>query len=183
VHRFLQPVSGTLWGATGYSNAAFTNGVYLWESVDDGTTWVPRHTVLNSGDFSTNGFHAVSADEYLLGTWGTGASQLMTLRGTRTSPTSIGWTVVLSQVGFAEIVRADSGHLLLGFDEETTLGGGAVYRSIDAGSSWVEDARLAKQGNVGLAAESGGAVGAFISRMTGGARTFRFRNYDPDELS
>jgi len=49
VRRFLQPFSGTVWGATGFDNPPFTNGVHLWESVDDGVTWVPRHSPSSTG--------------------------------------------------------------------------------------------------------------------------------------
>jgi hypothetical protein len=183
VQRFLQPMSGTLWGATGYSISALTNGVYVWESVNDGVSWLPRHTVLSSGDFFANGFHAVSGSEYLLSTFGTGAEELMTLRGIRTSPASIAWSVVLSQVAFASVIRTDSGHLLMGFDEDVTLGGGAVYRSLDGGVNWEEDTRLSKQGNVDLVKQPDGTADGFVSRMSGGARTYRYRNYTPDNLS
>jgi hypothetical protein len=183
VRRFLHPASGTLWGATGFDNAALAHGLHLWESLDDGLTWAPRHTVLASGDFHTGGFHALTGSEYLLGTYGGALSQLMTLRGTRTSPSSITWSMVLSQAAFAAVVHTASGHLLFGFDEELTLNGGTVFRSLDQGSSWLEDARLGKQGNVGLAPREDGTLDAFFSRMSGGARTYRYRNHAPDEVN
>jgi hypothetical protein len=183
VRRFFQPVSGTVWGATGYDNAALANGVYLWESLDDGVTWAPRHTVLSSGDFNTGGLYGITGSEYLLGTFGSGVAQLRVLRGTRASPTSVGWSTVLSQVGFAAVTRTDCGHLLFGFDEEATLNGGAVYRSFDQGSSWVEDARIAKQGNLNLVPQPDGTLDAWVSRISGGPRTYRYRNFTPDDLN
>lgn len=183
VRRFLQPVSGTLWGATGFDNAALAHGLHLWESLDDGATWAPRHTVIASGDFHTGGFHALTGSEYLLGTQGGALSQLMTLRGTRTAPGSIAWSVVLSHAAFAGVVHTASGHLLFGFDEELTLNGGTVFRSLDQGSSWQEDGRLGKQGTVWLAPQPDGTLDAFFSRMSGGARTYRYRNHAPDEVN
>ncbi len=181
VRRFFQPFSGTVWAATGFDNPALTQGAYLWESVDDGISWASRHTVISSGDYNVAGLFGITGSEYLLATFGSGASQLRVLRGTRSSPTSVGWTTVLSQVGFTAVTRSGSGHLLFGFDEELTLNGGAVYRSVDQGSSWVEDARIAKQGNLKLVPLPDGTLDAFVSRITGGVRTYRYRNFTPDD--
>jgi hypothetical protein len=183
VQRFFQPFSGTVWAATGFDNAVLTNGVFLWESVDDGATWAARHTVLSSGDYNTHGVYGITGSEYLLATNGSALTQLRMLRGTRVSPTSIGWTAVQTQVGFSQVSRTDSGSLLLGFDEELTLNGGAVYRSTDQGSSWAEDSRIAKVGNLRLVPQGSGVLDAFVARMSGGALTYRYRNYTPDDLN
>lgn len=184
---FLMPFSGTIWGATGYDDAAIANGLYLWESVDQGATWAPRHTVLSSGDFNAHGFYAISGSEFLLGTTGAGIAQLNVLRGTLTSATSIAWSYVMSSVSFTGIVRTSSGHLLLGFDEDLTGNGGSVYRSLDQGSSWIEDSRLTKQGNIMLIDQpDSGSVDAYVSRMVTGATTVigarRYTNFDPNQI-
>jgi hypothetical protein len=180
VRRFFQPLSGTLWGGTGVDNAIIGKGTHVWESTDAGVTWVPRATLLSSGAAAIGGFYALSDSQYLLATMGTGTAELNTYRVNRWAPGSLSWTVVAPGLGFAHILRTTSGHLLLGFNEEGTLDGGTIYRSTDNGSSWLEDARLAKQGNIELVPRGGSVMDAFISRMSGGARTFRYRAFEAD---
>ncbi len=85
-------------------------------------------------------------------------------------------------ISFSHLYRTASGDLLGGFYENTTLNGGTIHRSLDAGSSWFEDARIAKQGNLRLIGNSDGTVDAYVARMTVGARTDRYRNFDPPAL-
>ena len=80
------------------------------------------------------------------------------------------------------ILRTGSGHLWAGFDEHLTLGGGTVHRSLDEGSSWIDDGRVAKRGNVRLLDNGDGTADAFLSRTSLGARTQRFRNHAPDQV-
>ena len=84
-----------------------------------------------------------------------------------------------SLAAFSHVVHTTSDHLLMGFNEEGTLDGGAVYRSTDNGSSWSEDARIAKQGNVRLLPRTDGSLDAFVNRTSAGPRTDRYRNFDP----
>jgi hypothetical protein len=183
VERFFCPRSGTLWGGTGYSNIALASGLHIWESLDDGLTWSPTHTVLSSGSYRVRGWHGLTGSEWLLGHQGAVAQALGVRRAVWSAPTSIGWTLVLSGASFARVLETGSGHLLLGFDEDTTLSGGGVYRSLEQGSSWFEDARLAKRGNVGLLCNADGTVDAYVTRMTVGRRTDRYRNFAPDEVT
>jgi hypothetical protein len=93
----------------------------------------------------------------------------------------------MSSVSFTGIVRTSSGHLLLGFDEDLTGNGGSVYRSLDQGSSWIEDSRLTKQGNIMLIDQpDSGSVDAYVSRMVTGATTVigarRYTNFDPNQI-
>jgi hypothetical protein len=179
--RFCQPRSGTLWGGTGLSNPGLGGGLRVWESQDDGLSWLPRHTVISSGNAAAQGWHRLTDSETLLSHAGDAAGPAL-LRSVYISAASIGWTVVLSQAGLARVLTTDSGHLLGGFHEPATLAGGVVYRSVDQGSSWLEDARLAKRGNVALLPLNAGTVDAFVTRMTGGARTNWYRNHAPDEI-
>lgn len=182
INKFFQPFSGTLWGATGYSNFAFGKGLFIWESQDDGISWSRVHIVQDSGNYYCTGIHPLPDSEYLLSTFGGDITEIGVWRSKTTSPTSIGWTLVLSGGSFSEIVITSSGHLLFGFFEETTLNGGAIYRSLDQGSAWIVDAQLTKQGNIALIVNSDSTLDAYVSRMSVGTRTDRYRNFDPNQL-
>jgi hypothetical protein len=181
VSRFCQPRSGTLWGGTGYDHPVLAEGLHLWESQDGGQSWLPRHTVHSSGDYVTAGFHYLTDSECLLAHYGSTILALGVQRSLVSAPESVAWTTVLSGAAFAEVVPLGSGGLLFGFEEELTLGGGILYRSLDQGSSWNEDARIVKQGNIRLIDNGDGTLEGFVSHMTVGERTDRYRNYDPDE--
>ena len=90
---------------------------------------------------------------------------------------------MLPETSFHTILETESGHLLMGFDEEYTLNGGMIYRSTDQGSSWFEDYRLAKQGNIRLVDKSDGRIDAFLTRTSAGLRTDKYRNHDPQEMA
>ena len=182
IHRFFQPFSGTLWGGTGYSNYAFGKGLFIWESQDDGISWAPVHTVQDSGNYYCSGFHSLPDSEYLLAAFGGDITEIGVWRSKITSSSSIGWTIVLSGGSFSEVVVTSSGHLLFGFFEEITLNGGAIYRSLDQGSSWIEDTQLTKQGNIALSVNSNSTLDGYVSRMSVGTRTDRYRNFNPDQL-
>ncbi len=183
IQRFFSPFSGTLWGATGYSNNVTGSGLYIWQSTDAGVSWRPTFTVYSSGFYQSDGWFGLTGSEWLLGHYGATTGNLGVLRAAYTGPNSIGWTVVLSLASFAHVLRTDSGHLLFGFDEEGTLNGGLTYRSLDQGSSWFEDARLAKQGNVTVLRNADGSADAYVARMTVGPRTDRYRNFTPDDVT
>ena len=182
IHRFFQPYSGTLWGGTAYSNFLFGKGLFIWESKDDGISWSPMHTVHDSGNYWCSGIFSLPDSEFLLAAFGGDITNIGVWRSKTTSPSSISWTLVLSGVSFSEVVVTSSGHLLIGFFEEITLNGGTLFRSLDMGSSWIEDARLTKQGNIALIVKSDSTLEAYVSRMSVGARTDRYRNFDPDQL-
>lgn len=181
VQRFFRAGSGTLWGGTGFSAPGGT-GLHVWESLDDGVSWQPRCTVTSGGSLRASGWFHVSDSEWLLGQEGAGLDDLRVLRGTRTAAGSLAWSEVLAQAAFARMLRTDSGHLLMGFEQEATTQGGGIWRSVDQGSSWFEDARPVKRGNIALLAASDGTVDAYVARMTVGPRTDHYRNYAPDEL-
>ena len=183
IQRFFSPFSGTLWGGTGYSDVVAGTGLAIWQSIDDGVSWSPAFAVYSSGFYRTSGWHGLTGSEWLLGHTGTVAGNLGVLRAAYTGPSSIGWTVVLSLASFAHVLRTDSGHLLFGFDEDGTLNGGLTYRSLDQGSSWFEDARLSKRGNVAVLRNAEGSVDAYVTRMTVGPRTDRYRNFAPDDVT
>ena len=182
INRFFQPFSGTLWGGTGYSNFLFGKGLFIWESQDDGISWSRVHIVQDSGNYWCSGFHSLPDSEYLLATFGGDITEIGVWRSKITSSSSIGWTLVLSRGSFSEVLVTPSGHLLCGFFEETTLNGGAIYRSLDLGSGWIEDAQLTKQGNIALIANSDTTLDVYVSRMSVGTRTDRYRNFNPDQL-
>jgi hypothetical protein len=75
-------------------------------------------------------------------------------------------------------MATESGDLLFGFDQDTTLNGGTIFRSLDQGSSWAEDARIGKRGNIRLIDRGGGVVDAYLARTSAGRRTDRYRNHD-----
>jgi hypothetical protein len=183
IQQFFRPYSGTLWGGTGQSEPLFAHGLHIWESQNEGVSWTPRHVVQTSDSYAVGGWFHLSDSEWLLGQYGDFSAKLAVLRGRAASPTSVSWTVVRSGASFARMLRTDSNHLLCGFHEDTTLLGGTVYRSVDQGSSWVEDARLAKRGNIALLRNGDGTLDAFVARMTVGPRTDRHRNHQPDELT
>ncbi len=180
VRRFFRPYSGSVWGGTGFDNPSIANGAHIWESLDDGISWVLRHTVIASGDLHVQGFFRISDTEFLLSTAGPDINDLGVFRSEFTSADSISWHPVLPQVGFTEIVRTSSSHLLLGFHEDFTFRGGSTYRSFDNGSSWIEDARISKRGNIKLVENEDGTVEAFTARIVAGVRTDRHRNFDPN---
>lgn len=68
-------------------------------------------------------------------------------------------------------------------DVAVTRNGGMIYRSTDQGSSWFEDYRLAKQGNIRLVDKSDGRIDAYLTRTSAGLRTDKYRNYDPQEMA
>jgi hypothetical protein len=183
IDRFFLPRSGTVWGGTGYSNLSLVSRLDVWESVDDGVSWTPRHTVHSSGIWRTEGWHRLTDSECLLAQAGDLTTQRGVLRSAFTSPASIGWSVVLSQAAFAGVLTTAGGHLLCGFQEDTTLEGGSIYRSLDQGSSWSEESRLAKRGNVWVRAVGDGSVDAYVTRMSVGLRTDRYRNFAPEEVT
>ena len=182
VSRFCAPSSGRIWGATGYHNT-LAEGLYLWESTDEGVNWTRKHVVVASGGgrFIANGFLRLTDSEHLLASNDTSASGLRVFRSRWQSVNSIAWIVVNSEISFSHAIATDSGDLLAGFDQINTLNGGAIYRSLDQGSSWIEDARIAKQGNIRLFDRGGGVADAFLARTTAGPRTDRYRNHDITE--
>lgn len=182
IHRFFTPSSGKVWGGTGYDSPLSTNGAYIWESTNDGVSWSLKHTVISSGDYNIQGFYRISDTEFLLSTYGSGYQQRDVYRSTYTSPDSISWWVVLPKVGFSDALLTDSGHILFGFNEKLTATGGSTYRSMDAGSSWLQDSRVSKQGNIRLLDNGDGTFEAFSSRLSAAERTDRHRNYDPDNI-
>lgn len=182
VDRFFEPWSGTLWGATGFGAGPPANGLHIWVSTDDGVSWNPRHTVIASGQYRSAGLHRLTDSEALFSVYGTSLNELNIFRSKYTAPDSIAWTAVASAAGFSHILRTASGDLLAGFHQELTLNGGYMLRSTDQGSSWAEDARLAKQGNLRLLDNGDGTIEAFLSRTSAGARTDRYRNFEPDRL-
>jgi uncharacterized SAM-binding protein YcdF (DUF218 family) len=147
--------------------------------------WTLRHVVVASGGgkYAANGFHWLSDSVHLLATQDTAAAGLRVFRSRWSSADSIEWIVVHSPAGFSHVMTTASGHLLFGFDQENTVGGGVIYRSIDQGSSWIEDARIAKRGNIRLIDRGGGVADAFLSRTSAGTRTDRFSNMDTAELN
>lgn len=181
IGRFHAPASGRVWGGTGFHDAN-AEGLYVWESLDEGVTWAPAHTAVASGagPFITDGFHALADGEHLLAAFGSNIEHLRVLRSRSEAPGSVIWTAVECLASLSHVVETASGDLLAGFDEYLTLNGGLVYRSSDQGSAWAEDARLAKQGNVRLVVGAGGAVEAYLTRTSAGPRTDRYRSYDPD---
>lgn len=180
VGRFCSPASGRLWAGTANHDFAAL-GLYIWESTDDGLSWALKHTVETSDTWRTHGFHTITESEHLLATTQPAISGVRVYRSLQTSVNSIAWTVVLSHVAFTQVLATGSGDLLFGFDQWLTTDGGAIYRSTDQGSSWYEDARPAKRGNVKLVARGADAADAFVSRTGPTARTLRFRNYDITE--
>jgi len=182
VSRFFQPRSGTVWGGTAFVFLGPASGLHLWESTDEGLTWAPRHTVVPSGDYHAAAFHYLTDSECLLATRGEGTEARNLLRSRFSAPHSIGWTVVASGLSLEHMLRTASGHLLAGFDEWLAVDGGTVHRSFDEGSSWIEDGRIAKKGNVFLVDNGDGTIDGFISRTSLGQRTQRFRNHAPDLL-
>ena len=182
ISRFFAPYPGTIWGCTGYSNATGATGARIWESVDAGATWTPKHTVTTTGDDDIGGIHYLTGSEFLLSTWGLGTSQRRTLRSKWASVNSIAWTLVNCRSSFTHIVGTASGDLLYGFHEHLASDGGSVHRSTDQGSSWSEESKLAKQGNVRLWDNGDGTLEAFIARTSAGYRTDRYRNYHPTEI-
>ena len=182
VQRFFSPYSGTAWGGTGYSDYSLGKGLFIWESQDEGITWAPIHHVYSSGNYFAQGFHHLTNSEFLLAHYGDSTASMGVLRSDYTSPSSIGWTEVISMVSFTNMVATTSGHLLFGFYEEITLNGGTVYRSVDQGSSWMESSRITKQGNIRLVEKEDGTLEAFVSRMTVGARTDLYRNFEPNQI-
>ncbi|HKI99956.1 MAG TPA: hypothetical protein VKB51_15885 [bacterium] len=183
VQRFFQPCSGTLWGGTGASDPVLGTGLHVWVSTDDGVNWSPHLTVYSADAYRAGGWYHLSDSAWLLAHTGAGAGQRGVLRGTGSASGSVTWTRVLSGESFAHVLPTDSGHLLFGFDEPGTVDGGAIYRSLDLGASWLEDARLAKRGNIALLPNADGTVEAFVARMSVGPRTDCYRNYAPDELT
>ncbi len=183
IHRFFEPWSGTLWGGTGFDSALQTDGAYIWQSQDGGISWAQKHTIVGSGDYHVQGFYRIGDTEFLLSTQGSSINALRVFRSRYLSANSISWVPVLDRVGFREVVATSSGHLLFGFHEEITLNGGTTYRSLDSGSSWVEDARISKRGNLLLMQNGDGTVDALTARIAVGKRTDRHRNFDPNRTN
>lgn len=180
---FAAPTVGVLWGATGYEDPAAAAGLHLWESVDDGATWAPRHTFQTSGDYRAVGLHILSGSAFLLAYEGATTAELGMLRGTRGAGGAVSaWAPVLAGAALAALVETGCGHLLGGYERTQAVEGGTTFRSLDAGSSWQEDARVAKQGNVALRPRGDGTVQAWVARSVAAPRTDRYRNYDPDEV-
>jgi hypothetical protein len=184
INRFHQPSSGRIWGGTGH-HGSLAEGLFVWESTNQGQSWALRHTVVASGGgrFNAHGWFRLTDSEQLLGSEDTTFSSVRMFRSRWTSNNSIGWIVVNTGASFTHMLRTVSGHLLMGFDQETTLNGGVILRSLDQGSSWAEDARIAKQGNVRLIDRGGELMTAFLSRTPAGAWTYRYANTDPNELN
>ena len=183
VRRFYRPSENCVWAATGYDSPAAANGAYIWQSEDGGISWSLKHTVIASGDFAVQGIFGVDADTFLISTTGASVNELGVYRSRYDSANSYSWIRVLDQIGFSELVHTDSGHLLFGFQQEFTLSGGTSYRSLDQGSSWFEDSRIAKRGNVRLMQNDDGTVEAFTARILAGSRTDRHRNFEPDRIN
>ena len=182
INRFSAPGGNRIWAGTGYENASGI-GIHIWESTDEGSSWTAKHTIVGTGNHFVHGFHHLSASEHLMGVWGSDIQSTRTYRSKQTSVNSISWTIVLPETSFHTILQTESGHLLMGFDEEYTLNGGMIYRSTDQGSSWFEDYRLAKQGNIRLVDKSDGRIDAYLTRTSAGLRTDKYRNYDPQEMA
>ncbi|MCH7476143.1 MAG: hypothetical protein IIA27_15950, partial [Gemmatimonadetes bacterium] len=117
IGRFYAPNSGRIWGGTGKQTAS-AKGLYIWESVDEGVNWTLKHTVVPSGSehYTTHGFHHITDSEHLLGSEDGTFTGILTFRSSQTSPDSIAWTVVRSQVTFTHVIETDSGELLMGYD-------------------------------------------------------------------
>jgi len=182
VRRFFQPVSGTLWAGTGVDNWIVAQGTHIWESNNAGVSWAPKFSLVPSGTAGVGAFYAVSGSEYLAATMGVGGGELNLFRIIRWTPNSHSWSLVSSLLGFSNVVRTNSGSLLLGYNDDLTTAGGTLHRSFDNGSSWQEDARLAKQGNIVLVPRSGGVMDAYVARMSGAAGTYRFRAISADAM-
>lgn len=183
INRFFEPYSGTQWGSTTIFDSGLAEGLHIWASTDQGASWQPTHVVFSEGTYHGAGFHRITDSEHLLSHVGDPTTNQGVLRSRLTSPSSASWTTVLSHISFAHIVTNQSGHLMAGFDEEFTLNGGTIHRSFDQGSSWIEDARLAKQGNIRLVANANGTMDAYVTRMSVGPRTDHYRNYDPETIN
>ena len=180
-YRFFSPCSGTLWAGTGYDGIS-AKGVHIWRSLDAGATWAPAYTVVSSGLRKAQGFYALPGGEFLVGLDSTTFSDLGIFRSGTDSSGAIQWTAVGCYCSFTKVSRTSSGHLLFGFHQNNTGNGGMVYRSLDAGSSWMEDSRISKKGNIALSENPDGTLDAFVCRGSIGFRTDRFRNFQPNKI-
>jgi hypothetical protein len=160
-------------------------GLFVWESTNEGQNWSRRHVVVSSGGglFAAHGWYRLTDSEQLLASEDAALSSVRIYRTRWTSPLSVAFVLVNTGNAFTHVIRTDSGHLLAGFDQEGTLNGGTILRSLDQGSSWFEDARIAKQGNVRLIDRGGGLISAFLARTSAGPSAHRYGNTNPNELN
>ena len=181
INRFYEPVSGTVWGGTGYNGVIVPN-LYLYVSTDDGQSWVEGHQVRAGSGFFALDLMPTPDSETLIFHSGLSLIDLGVSRSSTTSPGSIAWTQVLSLASFLAPMALDSNHLLGGFLWPYANQGGLLHRSHDAGSSWVEDARLTKVGNIRLFRNEDGSADAYVSRAAAIPRTDRYHKADPEAV-
>ena len=167
----------TLLGFTGTRTGA--GGMHVWESSNGGIFWDFKTTLTPSGNINAEAAHRLSGSEFLLSHCGAGYSDRGVMRLSWTASRTLVWATVFTGGGFHKVLRSTSGDLLMGWEEEFTVDGGGVYQSVDQGSSWFEQSRIAKQGNIRLIANSDGTLDALISRTSVGIRTDRYRNFEP----
>ena len=182
ISRFISPRSGTIWGGTGYNNFSTGQGLYIWESLDEGVSWVARHQVYSSGSYVAAEIIPTADSEFLLSHYGDVSLEKGIARSKTLSPASMAWIKVLSDDNIGSPVAFSSSHLLGGHQEYIGLTGGGLSRSLDMGSSWIRETQLGKAGNIALFQNSDGSVDAYRTRAVPGGRLDHFRNLNPDSL-
>ena len=183
IRCFFEPEPGTIWGGTGADEGIPGSGAHIWESLDSGLTWAPRHTIFTGSYYFMHGLAKTGDGEYLAATTGVTLSSRLLARSKNADTSSSTWSIVMTGTSFTNLVHTSSDHLLFGTFDTWMDTGGSVYRSLDFGSSWYEDAHISKQGNIMLFDNQDGTLDAFTSGIQAGPRTDRLRNYTPNDDS